>query len=178
MNNREIIVLYQSETGFTKRYAQWIAEELHCTCTEEKEASLQMLTPYQVIIYGGGFYAGAISGLKKWKDAIEKMQGKKLIVFVTGASPMENEESIAKAIEQNVSKEEQEHIPVYYFRGGLNYSEMSVKSKCIMKAFCFMMDRKKNKTPEEQAMAQGIKTSFDESRREYIYPLIESVKSM
>ena len=26
----KIIVIYKSKTGFTKRYAEWIAEELKC----------------------------------------------------------------------------------------------------------------------------------------------------
>ena len=33
------IVIYNSKTGFTKRYAEWISEALSCECVELKEAS-------------------------------------------------------------------------------------------------------------------------------------------
>ena len=40
----EIIVTYNSKTGFTKKYAQWIAEELNCPifeATKIKKSELQ-----------------------------------------------------------------------------------------------------------------------------------------
>ena len=30
MNTKKIIVLYKSKTGFSKKYAHWIAETLNC----------------------------------------------------------------------------------------------------------------------------------------------------
>ena len=30
-------VIYESGTGFTEQYAQWISEELHCDCVNRKK---------------------------------------------------------------------------------------------------------------------------------------------
>ena len=32
--SKDIIVIYNSQTGFTKKYAQWISEALECECVE------------------------------------------------------------------------------------------------------------------------------------------------
>ena len=36
--SKDIIVIYNSQTGFTKKYAQWISEALECECVELNEA--------------------------------------------------------------------------------------------------------------------------------------------
>ena len=51
------IVAYKSKSGYTKKYAQWIAQELNCDIKENAE--LSDIINYDVIIYGGGMYAGA-----------------------------------------------------------------------------------------------------------------------
>ena len=50
------IVAYKSKSGYTKTYAEWIAQELHCDIKENAE--LSDLAGYDTIIYGGGMYAG------------------------------------------------------------------------------------------------------------------------
>ena len=47
------IVIYNSQTGFTKRYAQWIAEAAGADCLALSDAKKKDLTAYEAIIYGG-----------------------------------------------------------------------------------------------------------------------------
>ena len=47
------IVIYNSQTGFTKRYAQWIAEAAGADCLALPDAKKKDLTAYEAIIYGG-----------------------------------------------------------------------------------------------------------------------------
>lgn len=35
--NKQILVVYKSVTGFTKQYAEWIAEKLNCSAVELKK---------------------------------------------------------------------------------------------------------------------------------------------
>ena len=57
------IVIYRSKYGSTKKYAEWIAEELGCNILEFKEAKIENLMKYDTIIYGGGLYAEVINGV-------------------------------------------------------------------------------------------------------------------
>ena len=76
-----ILVVYSSKTGFTKRYAQWIKEVVPCTCVEAKEAEKLEVGNYDVILYGGGFYAGKIHGVEWLKSRLPKLEGKRTAVF-------------------------------------------------------------------------------------------------
>ena len=60
---KKCVVVYKSKYGATKKYAEWIAEDLHADLFEGKAASADALTAYDVIVYGGGLYAGGVSGL-------------------------------------------------------------------------------------------------------------------
>ncbi len=50
------IVAYRSKSGYTKRYAEWISQELGCDIKEDPQ--LSDISGYDTIIYGGGMYAG------------------------------------------------------------------------------------------------------------------------
>ena len=59
------LVICDSQYGFTEQYARWIAEELGCPCVARKELEPGELQKYDGLIYGGGLYAGGVSG-SKW----------------------------------------------------------------------------------------------------------------
>ena len=47
------IVVYQSETGFTRQYAEWIGAALGCEARPIKHISAQELKQYEGVIFGG-----------------------------------------------------------------------------------------------------------------------------
>lgn len=51
------IVVYQSKTGYTKKYAQWLYESLACPLKPLKDLKEDDLKGCDLIIYGGGVYA-------------------------------------------------------------------------------------------------------------------------
>lgn len=60
---KKTAVIYKSKYGSTKKYAQWIAEELGADLMETDKTKLSALQNYDVIVYGGGLYAGGVSGI-------------------------------------------------------------------------------------------------------------------
>lgn len=165
------IVIYQSQTGFTKRYAQWIAKAAAADCYALSEVKKKNLTAYDAIIFGGWACAGGISKLSWFKNNIVKWNGKKLIAFCVGASPIENPE-VEPALRQNFNDSEWEKVHVFYCPGGLNYEKMSAPSKLMMKMFLKTLKAKKDKTPAEEEMIQMISASYDISDQKYIKPIL------
>lgn len=169
------IVIYTSQTGFTKRYAQWIAEAAGADCLELSEAKRKNLDTYEAIVYGGWACAGGIKKLKWFKGNIEKWADKKLIAFCVGASPIENPE-IEPTLKRNFTESEFKKINVFYCPGGFNYEKMSASSKMMMKMFIKMLKAKKNKTEEDQEQIKMISSSYDISDRKYIEPILACLK--
>lgn len=64
------IVIYKSISGFTEKYAKWIAEELGADIEKQNKASQKILKKYNTIIYGGSLHAVGIIGLKKLRKLL------------------------------------------------------------------------------------------------------------
>ena len=109
----KIVVIYNSQTGFTKRYAEWIAEATGADCFALAEVKKKSMDEYEAIVFGGWACAGGISKLSWFKSNIDKWSGKKLIAFCVGGSPIENPE-IDEALKKNFSDAEWEKVNVFY----------------------------------------------------------------
>jgi menaquinone-dependent protoporphyrinogen IX oxidase len=81
------VVIYRSTSGFTKRYAEWIAEELKADLFEARKIDGSKLANYNLIVFGGSLHAVGISGIKIIKENRTQLADKKVIVFAVGASP-------------------------------------------------------------------------------------------
>lgn len=169
------IVIYNSQTGFTKRYAEWIAEAVKADCLELSVAKKKDLIAYEAIIFGSWACAGSISKISWFKDNVSKWADKKLIVFCVGGSPIDNPE-IEQFFENFFKETEFKNVNVFYCPGGFNYEKMSVSSRLMMKMFVKALKAKKGKTEAEKEMIKIISSSYDISDKKYIEPILECLR--
>lgn len=106
------IVIYNSQTGFTKRYAHWIAEAAGADCLELSEAKKKSMDGYETVIFGSWACAGGISKLGWFKGNLDRWAGKKLIVFCVGGSPMDSPE-IQPALDRNFNGPEWDKVSIF-----------------------------------------------------------------
>lgn len=169
------IVIYHSQTGFTKRYAQWIAEAAGADCLTLSAAKKKDLSSYEAIVFGGWACAGSVSKINWFKENIDKWGDKKLIAFCVGASPLENPET-ETALSRIFSAAEDKRVKIFYCPGGLNYEKMSASSRLMMKLFLRTLQAKKDKTEAERAMVKMLSSSYDISEKKYIEPILRCLE--
>ena len=172
---KDIIVIYNSQTGFTKKYAQWISEALECECVELQEAGKLSFKQYGTIIFGSWACAGGISKIKWFKNNLKKWNDKKMAVYCVGGSPIENPE-IEVAMKNWFTEEEHQKVKTFYCPGGFNYERMSGTSKLMMKMFVSALKAKIHKTEAEKIQAEMMSKSYDISDKKYIEPIIDWAK--
>jgi len=177
MENR-ILIVYKSTTGFTRKYADIVEEAISCTVMDYRRVTKEMLSDYDTVVYGSRAHAGSIDGYRKMRKLFSQSGAKRLVLFVTGAMPNEEETLIEGFWKQNLPDGEAERIPHFYMQAGLCYERMSCMDKMMMKGFASMLKKKKNKSGEEQAMEKMIAASFDISDRKYAEPLIAYLKGL
>lgn len=165
-------VIYHSQTGFTKRYAGWIADATDADCFELSEAKKKDLSVYEAIIFGGWACAGSISKLRWFKNNMDQWKDKKLVAFCVGGSPFDNPE-IIPALEKNFSGAELRRVRVFYCPGGINYEKMSGRSRLMMKLFVKALNAKEQKTEEEEEAIKYMSSSYDISDKKYIEPILK-----
>ena len=176
--NTKILLIYKSKSGFTKRYAEMVAKEIPCTLLKFEQLTADILTDYDIIVFGSRAYAGRIDGYRKMKEMRQNMKLKHFMIFVTGATPNTAQSIINNLWEQNLSAEERDSIPHFYCQSGLCYEKLSFLDRLIMRVISKMMKHKKNKNEYEQGFAQAISSSYDSMSKTYIQPLISMLKEM
>ncbi len=169
------VVVYKSMSGFTKKYAEWIAQELSADLSEAKKIDNDKLQKYDTIIYGGSLHAGGISGVNLIKKNLKRLKGKNIIIFTTGASPSK-ESTVSEIRERNFSVDEQ--IRFYYFRGGFDFNKLDLMNKVLMTLFKWVIQLKRDKTADEKGMLASYSKPVDFTRKENIRELLEYVRSL
>lgn len=175
MKNK-IIVVYKSSTGFTKRYAEMIAEEVECTLADYRTISAEMLSEYDIVVFGSRAHAGRIDGYQELKEMFQKSGDDNLVLFVTGATPNAAEEIVEEFWSRNLSAEEMSKIPHFYMQSGLRYEGMAMMDKLMLKVYAFMLKKKKDKNSYEKNFEQAIVSSYDISSKVYTEPLVSLLK--
>lgn len=170
------IVIYKSKTGFVKKYAHWIAEELLADVFDVSKVNIDMLKSYDTVIYGGSLYAVGINGVKFITNNLNKLKDKKIVVFATGASPV-REEVVNEVRDKNFTSEQQKYIKFFYLRGGFDYSKLNLFDKLLMNLLKFKLKRKKELTPDERGMLASYNKPVDFTKRRNIEKLVAYVKS-
>ena len=172
------VVIYKSKTGFTKKYAEWIAEDLAADIFDVSQININILNTYDTIIYGGSLHAVGINGVKLITQNIEKLKGKKIVVFATGASPS-RETVINEIADKNFTTEQRKYIKLFYLRGGFNYSKLSPFDKVLMTLLKWKIKSKKqeNLTKDEIGMLAVYDKPVDFTVRKNIDEIITYAKS-
>lgn len=177
INLMNTMILYQSKYGATKKYAQWLAEELQCDLLEIKAAKIAQLKEYDTIVIGGGVYASGIAGIQFLKKNYQILKGKKIVVFAVGASPFQ-QEAVEALKERNLGGELCS-VPLFYCRGAWNEDVMSFTDR----ALCGMLKKavvKKDPAsyaPWEAALIESVGKNNDWTDPDNLRPIIKYINA-
>ena len=169
------VVIYKSISGFTKKYAEWIAEELEADLLRLEKNDIYILLKYDIIIYGGSLHAVGISGVNIIKNNLTKLRDKNIIIFTTGAS-LPKESIVSEVKDSNFSVGEQKQIQFYYFRGGFDFNKLNFTNKILMTLLKWKIKLKRHKTPDEKGMLAAYSKPMDFTKKEKIKELLEYVR--
>lgn len=142
---KRILVAYTSKYGSTRKYAEWIASALDADLFVARTVDPKVFSQFDVVIYGGGLYAGGIAGVK----LVTQNPSKKLIVFTVGlADP--NSTDYSAIINKNFTSELRAKTKFFHLRGGIDYKKLGPVHKAMMA----MMKRKIQRKPESEREAE------------------------
>lgn len=171
------IVIYKSKYGSTKQYAEWIAEELGCNAVEAKSVKADDLLQYDTIIYGGGLYAEIINGVSLVTKNIQKLSGKKIVIYTTGITPLDVRAYYdGEVLEKNFKNGVPENVKIFNLLGKMKLDELTLPHRAALKALKKIMSAKENPSDMEKLLVELCDTDGDFSDKEAIKELVEYVK--
>jgi len=167
------VVIYKSKYGATKQYAQWIAQALDAPLFEASQIKPAQLMSYDMVVYGGGLYAGGIDGV----EFVAKNSCKSLAVFTVGlANPDITDYSAI--LEKNFTGDMLSKTKIFHLRGGIDYKKLGIVHKGMMAALKKMLEKKdiSQLSGEDKAILETYGGKVDFTDKDSIAPLITFVK--
>lgn len=171
---KKTAVVYQSKSGFTEKYAKWIASAVDGDLLEAKNTKADDLVKYSTIVYGGGLYAVGINGLSLITAHLEQLRNKRLFVFGVCASPC-RPEVVEEVKNKNLTAAQQEVIEFYLLRGGFDKNKLTFGDKLLMQVLKLSLKKKKELTPDERGMLNAYELPVDFTSEKQIVPIVENI---
>lgn len=174
------VVIYQSKYGATKQYAEWIAEALACDLYEKRAICPKKLGMYDVIIYGGGLYAGGVSGIDLLQKSFAALEHKNIVLFTCGlADPKEpeNVDNIRRGLTKALTPEMEEKIKIFHLRGAIDYAKLGLIHRAMMAMFMRVMKSRDvgDLREEDRGMLNTYGQAVDFIDRAEIQPILDYV---
>ena len=170
------IIIYNSKSGYTEKYAKIISKSLNCELINIDLMKKINLNDYDLIIFGSRIIAGKIQKLNKIKKIINK-NNKQFILFTTGSTPNDAKDVLEKMWQTNLEEQELKTIPHFHMQSGMNIDALPYIEKTMLKMAKRMMQAKKNKTPEDIEFEKAVSNSFDIFNEKYAKDLINYIKN-
>ena len=171
------LVIYTSQTGFTKKYAGWLADRMRADLFDVKEVQKKassFFDAYEAIVYAGWFMAGKVVKANWFLDRAKDWKDKHLAVVAVGAGPV-GDPHAETALKNLLTDEQRTYIKTFYCQGGINYEKMNLPSRLVMKAFANSL--KKSKDEKQREMGAAYDHSFDSSDVKYIQPVVDYIQA-
>ena len=156
-----MVIVYESKTGFTKKYADMLAAKTKLKVLRVKEIS--NVDKAEEIIFLGWMKAGKIQGLDKLRNYNIKV--------VCGSGTGRTAEPDTKAV---AARNKIESIPFFYLRGGcIPLKELRGMDKIIMSMFLKMLKNSKDKDEKLEEGIANIENGFDGVKEENLEPVLQ-----
>ena len=175
----EHIIVYGSQYGSTRRYAEKLSEQTGIPAVSYKDAP--DLSDKKTIVYLGGLYAGGVLGLAKTLRGFSLQDGQKLILVTVGlADPDEPEtqHNIRASLQRQLPSELLDRAKIFHLRGGLDYQKLSFGHRTMMKLLYQSLRRTplENQTAENRAFAETYGKQVDFTDFVALGPIIREIQ--
>lgn len=159
-------IVYESNTGFTKEYAELLSEMLGIPAIPVIDNSM-IFDDREAVIFMGWVCAGKINGLR-----MAKLRYNPMIIAGVGMTEMSDKYAFYLAQQNNID------VPFYYLRGGMHREKLKGFYKIMFKMVARPLLRKAEKgksqlTESERNMVDLIKNGGSFVSRDNLSELIQ-----
>jgi len=171
---KKIAAIYKSHYGTTKQYAEWIAEALDATLFEASKIKGHQLMDFDIVVYGGGLYAGGVLGAK----LVAKNPCKSLVLYTVGLATPEITDFTGSL--KAFTAEQQSKMKIFHLKGGIDYSKLGFAHKFMMSMVKKDAEKKPptERTIDDNLLIETYGKKIDFVDKESINPLVEYVRTL
>lgn len=173
---KDEIVVYRTKSGFTEKYAKWIAEELECECLPFESVTKNQLMQYRRVVIGGYVRYEALDNATAIAQLVNGLPD--VTIFIVGATPMTDRIATGYMLRRTYKRSKAfRYIPHFYLQGGMDPEKLGRFERFLIKVMIFAISHTSKATPQMKAAAERMRSKADFSNRNNICALVEYVKA-
>ncbi len=160
-----MIIVYESKTGFTKRYADILAAKTGFKAYQVKE--FLKIRNDEEIIFLGWMKVGKIQGL----DKMRKYNIKVVCGSGTGRTAEPSTETV-------LARNKIDNLPFFYLRGGcFPLKKLKGMDKIMLSMFVKILKNRKDKDERTNESIATIENGFDGVKEENLEPVLKCINA-
>lgn len=174
-------VMYGSQYGHAKKYAEWIAEVLR-----ERDEDVQLIEAgrYTVspaapstLVFVAGNYGGSLHRMEKFVETARSYPNARLVLLSVGMASASREDEARHLWDKNVPSDLRGRTECFHARGGVEFSRLTAKHKLVMTAVRGFFTAKPagKRHPEDQQLLDSWGEDFDYTSRDQIEGLLDAL---
>lgn len=169
-------LIYDSKYGHTKKYAEWIGQELGLEATNIEDTKEDILKNTDLLIYGSPIYTGKVSG----KEIISKLKADAKIVFFIVGSSDPNDTEHTEVYKKSLEESQIAKCKFFHLQAGFDYPNLSFVHKMMMKFIKPQFEKvpEHERSKDYQTMLDNYFTGYDNSSKESITPILDYVNTI
>lgn len=160
-----MVIVYESNTGFTRKYADMLAAKMNLRVFPVQE--IAKAARDEEIIFLGWMKAGRIQGLNKVR--------KHKIIAVCGSGTAQVAEPSTETV---VKRNKIQNLPFFYLRGGcFPIKELKGTSRLMLSMYLLFLKMRRKKDEKTAEAISIVENGFDGVKAENLEPLIEWLRA-
>lgn len=175
-----IAIIYCSQAGHTKRYAEWLAEEFGVEATPFAQVHTVDIAAMDKVIFCSWYHAAGLTKATWLQKQLERYPMDKFVVLGVGATPMPCDEwpesNHEHAFRNKFPEPQYKELIHFYAQGGFEYGKLGSFDKVAMRIYFHMLEKGKDTAQRDLDAVAQMRKGFDGSKREYLDPLIAYIR--
>lgn len=166
--NKNAILIYDSETGFTKKYVDSMERRIpELEIITLKGLNKKILKDKDYIFFGSHLRGNKIIGIDKFLKLYKYIEDKDIFIFVTGIEPITSEK---KDNVITINGLNFYHVRLYLLPGGVDVSKMKPIKQKMLK---FGLKMASKKDPSLKANEMIFNQSVDMTNTDLLKPMLD-----
>ena len=173
---KDIAIVYSSKCGHTKRYADWLKEEIDADVIAITSFAVNRMASYRLIIFACGVYGDKLSIMDFLKKNISSVPMQKIMVMAVSWYTNDSEEAKQKLIADNYPDQfKHNNVPIFVINSGIDKKLISPTDKVKLVAAKAMIDKKDGRTSDDINALAIIKGYADQTSKDNLASIIKGV---
>lgn len=176
---KNVAVVYLSKHGHTKRYAEWLKEDLGADTTDIIEVSrfnITQVLAYKLIIFACGVYGDKLAIMDFVKKNVSSIPAQKAMVMAVSWYTNDSEEATKKLIDENFPDTYKNAVPLYVINSGIDKKGISPMDNMKLLASQVMIEKKDGRSSDDINALAIIKGYSDQTSRDNLASVKKAVE--